>query len=112
LDQTFLGLGKLFPARERLVSDIPAGDGNIAKPFPFFTVGLRLLRAGTVENCVQTLQISMSTELLQNLIYLREISVCKRFSRMTYSYRLGEKSKLFVTFNKDYFTYTVGLPEV
>jgi len=32
LDQTFLGLGqgKLFPARERLVSDIPAGDGNIA----------------------------------------------------------------------------------
>jgi len=34
-DQTFLGpgLGKLFLARESLVSDIPAGDGNIAKPF-------------------------------------------------------------------------------
>jgi len=29
-DQTFLGLGlgKLFPARESLVSDIPAGDGK------------------------------------------------------------------------------------
>jgi len=29
-DQTFLGLGlsKLFPARENLVSDIPAGDGT------------------------------------------------------------------------------------
>jgi len=29
-DKTFLGLelGKLFPARESLVSDIPAGDGN------------------------------------------------------------------------------------
>jgi len=29
-DQTFLvlGLGKLFPARESLVSDIPARDGN------------------------------------------------------------------------------------
>jgi len=23
-----MGLGKLFPARESLVSDIPAGDGN------------------------------------------------------------------------------------
>jgi len=34
-DQTFLGLGlgKLFLTRESLVSDIPAGDGNIAKPF-------------------------------------------------------------------------------
>jgi len=34
-DQTSLelGLGKLFTARENLVSDIPAGDGNIAKPF-------------------------------------------------------------------------------
>jgi len=34
-DQTFLGmgLGKLFPARENMVSDIPAGDGNTAKPF-------------------------------------------------------------------------------
>ena len=33
-DQTLLGLGKLFPARESLVgSDIPAGDGNTAKPF-------------------------------------------------------------------------------
>ena len=30
------GLGKLIQARESLVSDIPAGDGNIAKPF--FTV--------------------------------------------------------------------------
>jgi hypothetical protein len=29
-------VGKLFPARESLVSDIPAGDGNTAKPF--FTV--------------------------------------------------------------------------
>jgi len=28
-----LGLGKLFPARERLVRDIPAGDGNIANLF-------------------------------------------------------------------------------
>jgi len=38
LDQTFLGLelGTLFPVRESLVSDIPAGDGNIAKLF--FTV--------------------------------------------------------------------------
>jgi hypothetical protein len=36
--KTFLGpgMGKLFPARESLVSDIPAGDGNTAKPF--FTV--------------------------------------------------------------------------
>jgi len=35
VDQTFLGLGlgTLFPARESLVSDIPAGDGNIAKLF-------------------------------------------------------------------------------
>jgi len=35
LNQTLLGLGmgKLFPARESLVSDISAGDGNIAKPF-------------------------------------------------------------------------------
>jgi len=32
-DQTFLGLCKLFPARESMVSDIPAGDGNTAKPF-------------------------------------------------------------------------------
>jgi len=32
-DQTFLGLelGTLPPARESLLSDIPAGDGNIAK---------------------------------------------------------------------------------
>jgi len=38
LDHTFLGLelGTLFPARESLVSDNPAGDGNIAKLF--FTV--------------------------------------------------------------------------
>jgi len=37
-DQTLLGLGlgKLFPALESLVSVIPAGDGNTAKPF--FTV--------------------------------------------------------------------------
>jgi len=29
-DQTFLGLGlgTLFPARESLISEIPAGDGN------------------------------------------------------------------------------------
>jgi len=35
VDQTSLGLGlgKLFPARESLVSDLPAGDGNTAKPF-------------------------------------------------------------------------------
>jgi len=33
LTKTFLRLGKLFPARESLESDIPAGDGNIAKPF-------------------------------------------------------------------------------
>jgi len=34
-DQTSLGLGpgKLFPAMESLVSDIPVGDGNTAKPF-------------------------------------------------------------------------------
>jgi len=34
-DQTFLGLelGTLFLARESLVSDIPAGDGNISKLF-------------------------------------------------------------------------------
>ena len=34
-DQTFLGLGlgKIFPARESLVSDIPAGNGNIVKLF-------------------------------------------------------------------------------
>jgi len=30
---TKLGLGKLFPARESLISDIPAGDRNTAKPF-------------------------------------------------------------------------------
>jgi len=37
-DQTFLGLGlgKLFPARESLVSEILAGDGSTANPF--FTV--------------------------------------------------------------------------
>ena len=37
-DQTLLGLGlgKLFLARESLVSDILAGDGNTEKPF--FTV--------------------------------------------------------------------------
>jgi len=43
-DQTFLGLGLgkeqyVFPARERLVSDIPAGDRNTAKPF-FYSVSL------------------------------------------------------------------------
>jgi len=34
-DQTFLGLelGTLFPARESMVSDIPAGDRNVAKLF-------------------------------------------------------------------------------
>ena len=34
-DHSFLGLGldKILPARESLVSDIPAGDGNTAKPF-------------------------------------------------------------------------------
>jgi len=34
-DQTIpgLGMGKLFLGRESLVSDIPAGAGNIAKPF-------------------------------------------------------------------------------
>jgi len=34
-DQIFLGLGlgKLYPARGSLVSDIPAGDGNTTKPF-------------------------------------------------------------------------------
>jgi len=34
-DQTFLRLelGNLFPARESLESDIPAGDGNTAKSF-------------------------------------------------------------------------------
>ena len=38
VDQTVVSklVSKLFPARESLVSDIPAGDGNIAKPF--FTV--------------------------------------------------------------------------
>jgi len=36
-----LGLGKLFPAMESLVSDIPAGDRNTAKPF--FTVYLAYL---------------------------------------------------------------------
>jgi len=42
-DQTFLGLGlglgKFFPVRESLVSDIPAGDGNTAEPF-FYSVAL------------------------------------------------------------------------
>ena len=28
-----MGLGKLFPDRESLVSDILAGEGNTAKPF-------------------------------------------------------------------------------
>jgi len=44
-DHTFLelGLGKLFPARERLVSDNPAGDGNTAKP----CLQCTLLRLGT-----------------------------------------------------------------
>ena len=32
-DQTFLGLGKLFPARESLIYDTPVGDQNFAKPF-------------------------------------------------------------------------------
>jgi len=34
-DQTFLGLGlgKLFPDRESLVSDIPAGDGKTANRY-------------------------------------------------------------------------------
>jgi hypothetical protein len=32
-DQTFLGLGKLFMARESLVCDILAGDRNTAKLF-------------------------------------------------------------------------------
>jgi len=32
-------LGKLFPARESLVSDIPAGDGNTAKPFFYSVLG-------------------------------------------------------------------------
>jgi len=34
-EQTFLGqgLGKLFPARESLVSDIPAGDRNMRNVF-------------------------------------------------------------------------------
>jgi len=34
-DQNFLGLGlgKLFPARESLVSDIPAGDGKLLNLF-------------------------------------------------------------------------------
>ena len=40
-DQTILGLGldRLFPAMESLVSDIPAGDRNTATPF--FTVNIR-----------------------------------------------------------------------
>jgi len=40
LNQTFLGLrlGKLFPARESLVSDIPAEDRNTANPFLQCTV--------------------------------------------------------------------------
>jgi len=43
--QTFLGLGlgKLFPARESLASDIPAGDGNIAEPFFYSVVKERKL---------------------------------------------------------------------
>jgi len=38
-DQTFLGLGlgKLFPDRKSLVSDIPSGDRNIADLF--YSVG-------------------------------------------------------------------------
>jgi len=42
-DQTFLGLGlgKLFQARESLVSDILAGDRNVAEPF--FTVYVKLV---------------------------------------------------------------------
>jgi len=47
-DQTSLGLGKLFPATESLVNDIPAGDGNTAKPFlqcGGFCLALIVLRA-------------------------------------------------------------------
>jgi len=50
-NQTFLVLGvcKLFPARENLISDIPAGDGNTATPFFYsvlwFGMGFGLVRA-------------------------------------------------------------------
>ena len=39
-DQTFqgLGMGKLFPARESLVSDIPAGGGNPLNLFYSVTI--------------------------------------------------------------------------
>jgi len=44
--QTFLGLelATLFPARESLVSDIPAGDGNIKKLFYSADCARRLKR--------------------------------------------------------------------
>jgi len=41
--QTFLGLGKLFPARESLVNDIPAVDENIAKPFLYSVEPAKLI---------------------------------------------------------------------
>ncbi len=36
LNSPWAGIIKFFPPRESLVSDIPAGDGNVANPF--FTV--------------------------------------------------------------------------
>ena len=43
-----MGLGRLFPARESLVSDIPTGDGNIA--ISVFIVQMETLKEG--EFCV------------------------------------------------------------
>jgi len=42
-DQTLLGLGKSFPARESLVSDITTGDGNTTNLF--YSVALSVLYA-------------------------------------------------------------------
>ena len=54
---------KLFPPRESLVSDIPAGDGNIEKLFLQCNVGLRYIKT-----FAQSLNYSFSILLLLRLV--------------------------------------------
>jgi hypothetical protein len=66
LNSPWAGIIKLFPARESLVSDIPAGDGKIANlflqciQFNFFALFVLKIHTKNTEwsDCIDTIKIS------------------------------------------------------
>jgi len=93
-DQTFLGLGlvKLFPDSESLLSDIPAGDGNLLNLF---------LQCMLFKNITHTMRIYIQIYFLHERAKMYIILSCPHF---VHGFWINLKNVLFHWANKCPFT--------